>query len=161
MLGLQGRCYRRLPMHNGAMIPISRRAFILTGASLAALVLAHPLLAGERDTLSLEEFRALSARLTSVSPADLAPDAASRLLSGFLSLGRGPDLDHLADDPATSDDTLATDIVAAWYSGNYQMATGLASIDLPNALLWNALDFTKSPGVCGGAMGYWGDPPAS
>ena len=30
---------------------------------------------------------------------------------------------------------------------------------LNEALLWNALDFTKPPGSCGGETGYWADAP--
>ena len=36
---------------------------------------------------------------------------------------------------------------------------GLASIGLPSALLWDALDFTKPSGFCGGLTGYWGEAP--
>ncbi len=87
--------------------------------------------------------------------------AAGRLLDGFVSVGRGPDLAALAADPGTSVGTLADDIVAAWYSGLYNTSTGLATLDLPKALLWDALDFTKPPGLCGGATGYWADAPHS
>jgi len=52
---------------------------------------------------------------------------------------------------------LADDIVAAWYSGSYATRNGLASFGLASALLWRALDFTKSPGLCGRATGYWAD----
>ena len=76
-------------------------------------------------------------------------------------MGRGADLARLAADPGAKAGPLADDIVAAWYSGNYQTAAGLASISLANALLWDALDFTKPSGFCGGLTGYWADAPQS
>lgn len=140
---------------------ISRRRLIVGGACAASAAFALPLWAGVRDTITAEEFRALSARLTGASLTDLDPGVAGKLLDGLLSMGRGADLGRLAADPGASAGTLATDIVAAWYSGNYQTAAGLASIGYPNALLWDALDFTKPSGFCGGVTGYWGDPPQS
>jgi hypothetical protein len=74
-------------------------------------------------------------------------------------MGAAADLARLAADPGASAGTLATDIVAAWYSGLYEARDGLATISLPNALLWEALDFTKPAGFCGGRLGYWADAP--
>jgi hypothetical protein len=33
----------------------------------------------------------------------------------------------------------------------------LTYLDAP---VWSTLSFTKPPGVCGGAFGYWADAPA-
>jgi hypothetical protein len=142
-----------------SMPTISRRGLILGGVSAASLAFAFPLSTGARETITVEEFRALSARLTGASLSDLDAGAASKLLDGFLSLGRGPDLARLAADPGAKAGTLADEIVAAWYSGNYHTGTGLASIGLPSALLWDSLSFTKPSGFCGGLTGYWGDAP--
>jgi hypothetical protein len=76
-------------------------------------------------------------------------------------VGRGPDLALLAADPRASTGTVADAIVAAWYSGTYDTRAGLVALSLTNALLWNALDFTKPPGLCGGMTGYWADAPQS
>jgi hypothetical protein len=38
-------------------------------------------------------------------------------------------------------------------------AVGLAEFNLPDALVWNVLTFTKTPGLCGGPTGYWADAP--
>jgi hypothetical protein len=144
------------------MMPtISRRRLILGSASAATLAFAFPLRAGSGDTISAEQFRALSARLTGAKLGDLDMGAAAKLLAGFLSMGRGADLARLAADPGADAGTLAQDIVAAWYSGNYRTTAGLTSIGLPNALVWDALDFTKPPGFCGGLTGYWADAPRS
>ena len=78
--------------------------------------------------------------------------ASSRWGEGLISPASPPILELSAG-------SLAADIVAAWYSGNYHTATGLASIGLPGALLWDALNFTKPSGFCGGLTGYWGDAP--
>lgn len=140
------------------MPTFSRRTLILGSASAAVLALAFPPLAGGGESIGAEAFRALSSRLTGASLTDLDPAAAAKLLDGFLSMGRGEDLARLAADPGAKG-PLADDIVAAWYSGNYRTAAGLASIGLPNALLWDALNFTKPSGFCGGLTGYWGDAP--
>jgi hypothetical protein len=73
-------------------------------------------------------------------------------------MGRGADLARLAADPGLTGGMLTNDIVAAWYSGSYATRAGLAAIDLTKALVWNALDFTKPRGVCGGATGHWAEP---
>ena len=143
------------------MPTFSRRALILGGACALSAASAFPFFAGANETITVDEFRALSARLTGASLTDLNATAAAKLLDGFLSMERGADLARLAADPGARAGPLADDIVAAWYSGNYRTATGLASIGLPGALLWDALNFTKPSGFCGGLTGYWGDAPQS
>jgi hypothetical protein len=139
------------------MPPINRRDLLVVAAGAAALAVAPPLRAA--IGFDVDRFLSLSARLTGVSLADLDASAASSILAGFLSLGRGGELDSLAADPdATA--PLANDIVAAWYSGTYATGAGLASFGLTHALLWNALDYTKPPGLCGVRTGHWADPPA-
>ena len=143
------------------MPTFSRRALILGGACALSAASAFPFFAGANETITVDEFRALSARLTGASLTDLNATAAAKLLDGFLSMGRGADLARLAADPGARAGPLADDIVAAWYSGNYHTAAGLASIGLPSALLWDALNYTKPSGFCGGLTGYWGDAPQS
>ncbi len=139
------------------MPPINRRDLLVVTAGAAALAVAPPLRA--EAGFDVDQFLSLSARLTGVSLADLDASAASSILAGFLSLGRGGELSPLAAGPdATA--PLANDIVAAWYSGTYDTSAGLASFGLTHALLWNALDYTKPPGLCGGRTGYWAAPPA-
>jgi Membrane bound FAD containing D-sorbitol dehydrogenase len=130
----------------------------LGGGCAATLALAFPLPARTREVITVEQFRALSARLTGASPDALDVGAAAKLLDGFVSMGRGADLARLAADPGATG-PLADDIVAAWYSGTYHTRNGLASFSLAGALLWGALDFTKPPGFCGPATGYWADAP--
>lgn len=141
------------------MPTFSRRTLILGSASAAVLALAFPPFAGGGESISVEAFRSLSSKLTGASLTDLDPGAAAKLLAGFISMGRGADLARLFVDPGASTGTLASDIVAAWYSGLYEAPDGLATISLASALLWDALDFTKPPGFCGGLTGYWADAP--
>jgi hypothetical protein len=136
---------------------IARRSLIIGGASAATLTVV-PLPASAQDAITVDQFRALSARLTGVAVADLDATAAGKLLDGFISMGRERDLARLAADLGMSNGALANDIVAAWYSGSYATRAGAAAIDLTKALVWNALDFTKPRGVCGGATGYWAEP---
>jgi hypothetical protein len=136
---------------------IARRSLIIGGAS-AATVTVVPLAASAQDAITVDQFRALSARLTGVAVAKLDATAAGKLLAGFISMGHGGDLALLAADPGMTGGMLANDIVAAWYSGSYTTRAGEAASDLRYALVWNALDFTKPRGVCGGATGYWAEP---
>jgi hypothetical protein len=139
----------------------SRRSVILGGASVAALTVGFPLCSFAEGSLTVDQFRTLSARLIGAGLPALDATAAGKLLDGFISMGRGPDLVVLAADPGTSVGTLADDIVAAWYSGLYTTSAGVAKLDVTKALLWHALDFTKPPGLCGGPTGYWADAPHS
>jgi hypothetical protein len=137
---------------------IARRSLIIGGASAATLAVV-PLPAGAQDAITVDQFRALSARLTGVAVAKLDATAAGKLLAGFISLGRGDDLARLAAAPGMTGGAVGNDIVAAWYSGSYATRAGEAAIDLTKALLWNALDFTKPRGECARAANNWAEPP--
>ena len=137
------------------MHTISRRGMILGGAG-ATLALGFPFQSCARETIGLDEFLALSARLTGAPHLDAS--AAAKLLDGLLSTGHGAELAALIARGASSG-TLADEIVAAWFSGSYATSAGAAAFNLPDALLWRALDFTKPPGRCGGATGYWANEP--
>jgi hypothetical protein len=120
---------------------ISRRSVMLGGVSAAALAVAFPFCSAAEESITVEQFRNLSLRLTGAGLSDLDPTAAGKLLDGFKSIGRGADLVDLITSGA-----LANDIVAAWYSGAYQTAAGLAEFNLPDVLVWDILDYTKPPG---------------
>ena len=141
------------------MPPISRRSFALGGASAAILAAVFPHFAHAEAAVNVEQFRVLSARLTDLRSTELNAAAAAQLLDTLIGLGRGPDLARLAATSGMGAGTLADDIVAAWYSGSFDTASGPASFGLTHALLWHALDFTKPPGLCGNAPAYWAEPP--
>ena len=117
-----------------------------------ALAVAFPLRSAAEKSITVAQFRNLSLRVTGAGLSDLDPTTAAKLLDGFMSMGRGAELADLITSGATSG-ALANDIVAAWYSGAYQTAAGLAEFNLPDALVWDVLDYTKPPGLCGGAIG--------
>ena len=54
---------------------------------------------------------------------------------------------------------VSEDVVAAWYSGICDTDRGETLVAFTGALLWNALDYTKPFGSCGGETGYWAEPP--
>ena len=59
-------------------------------------------------------------------------------------------------------DQLASTIVAAFYSGQLIQGSQVQLVTYWDALVWQAVkSFTKPPGVCGGAFGYWADAPKS
>lgn len=110
-------------------------------------------------TVTVEQFLALSQKLTTVSGLD--PAVAKTLLGGFLATGHGPALAQLIAG-AGQDGPLANAIVAAWYSGVYASGAGTQAVaTYTDALLWNALSFTKPLGWCGGASGYWAQAPGT
>jgi len=110
-------------------------------------------------TVTVEQFLALSQKLTNISGLD--PAIAKTLLGGFLATGNGPALAQVIAG-AGQDGPLANAIVAAWYSGVYDSGAGRQAVaTYTDALLWNALSFTKPLGWCGGSTGYWAKAPGA
>jgi hypothetical protein len=74
----------------GRMMPaISRRSLILGGASAATTVaVGIRLPAGALETITVDQFRALSATLTGASVTELDATTVGKLLDGFISMGR-------------------------------------------------------------------------
>ena len=105
--------------------------------------------------VTLDQFLALSRRLTGAANLDAA--AGKTMLGALLSTGKGEALAKLA--AGKGDNDLAAAIVAAWYSGICADASGPVVATFDQALLWQALTFTKPFGECGGSTGYWSDPP--
>ncbi|MPZ38504.1 MAG: hypothetical protein GEU95_10610 [Rhizobiales bacterium] len=138
---------------------VTRRFVLVGGVSAAALAIAFSQSAGAQGRVTIDQFRAISARLTEKAISDLEPTMAGKLLDGIVSTGREPGLRLLLDNPQVTTGPLAEDIVAGWYSGIYYNQAGPQVGSFTGALVWNALDFTKPFGVCGGANGYWADAP--
>jgi hypothetical protein len=142
-------------------VPSTRRDLLLgvAAAISAAGTSGFPRELYADTTVTVERFLALSQTLTSASGLDAG--VAKTLLGGFLAAGNGPALAALiaGGDRAGP---LANAIVAAWYSGLYDSGTGKQAVAMfTDALLWNALAFTKPPGFCGGATGYWAQAPGT
>lgn len=56
-------------------------------------------------------------------------------------------------------ETIADDLVAAWYSGIVTNGKQKRLVLYTDAYVWSAMTFTKPMGVCGGVTGYWKDAP--
>jgi hypothetical protein len=138
------------------MIEATRREAI-AGALAAgvAAVLAPPVYGQAQVTVA--DFLKLSQNLTGA--AQLDPQIAATLLQGFVATDKGGALAALAAKPDSAEPALANAIVAAWYSGVYDSGKGQAVATYDQALVWDALTFTKPMGSCGGETGYWSQPP--
>lgn len=143
-------------------LPLQRRTWLAQGAAFlgapwALLLLQAPATAADHPVL-LEQLLALSRGWTGRVKLDEASGAA--LLAGLLAARDPPRLQReLADAARSPDSPLAATIIAAWYSGVLEVDGQARLLAYGDALLWQALDFTKPPGQCGGATGYWAAAP--
>ncbi|MFD1253220.1 Membrane bound FAD containing D-sorbitol dehydrogenase [Devosia equisanguinis] len=131
---------------------LTRRQVLAWGSGTAlGLVLAQGGFAAEE--VSLDEFMALSERLLGggASPSD---QYGADYLQHLLDEGLGADLAALAK--GGSDSTLESRIIGQWYTG---LAADDTVVTYTDALMWEALDYTKPMGWCGGETGYWADAP--
>ena len=141
---------------------MARRDFLagLAAAIAAAGAAGFPASLFAASSISVEQFTTLSKNLTQA--ASLDPDVARTLLGAFIATGHEADLAALVAHPASAasrNATFANSIVAAWYSGVCNTASGQTIATFDQALMWNAMTYTKPFGVCGGDTGYWSDPP--
>ena len=153
----------------------SRRDLILAavGTAIAAAgVAGFPATLFAQSAVTPEQFLALSEKLTATPNLDLG--IATTILGGFLATGQGEEIAKLVAEGYDPITPLPNAIVAAWYSGIYTtVPKGTGASDHPlrdrvqkvatfdQALVWNALTFTKPWGECGGETGYWSNPPQS
>lgn len=136
---------------------ITRRA-LLSAASVAPLLsLTHMPTRAFAADLDLEGFLAISQK--ALLKEELFEDVAAKILKAFAQIDRKDDLAALAE--GASDQALLNEIAAAWYSGISPDPEDLEVLTYNDALLWQAMDYTKPMAYCGGPMGYWADPPES
>jgi hypothetical protein len=141
------------------MTSLTRRELLLASATTAVAAAAgFPASASAQAPVMADEFLKLSERLTGSS--DLDASVAKMLLDGLLATGKGAELAALATGRDGSG-ALANAIVGSWYSGLYDTGSGPAVATFDQALVWNALTFTKPFAMCGGETGYWSEPPQS
>lgn len=136
-----------------------RRALLLTGLSVAALqwpIAARAKVATTQPTL--DDFLALSARLSGRDISSLSRDMGSAILDFLHQHGRLAQLSALFDDPSSNQE-LAREVLTAWYCGQLPMVSQTTVIGFSQALVFSAAPFLHAPGMCGGATGYWSDPP--
>ncbi|WP_437971153.1 sugar dehydrogenase complex small subunit [Sorangium sp. So ce260] len=162
------------------VVRIARRRFVLfLSALLAAAGLTRHVVRG-RAAAPLDRFLALSTLLTGVH--DLVRDHGQIYLDCLLAdRAQAAALEDLyaraglaGDAPArTLDDltaqgvfadrrlrALADEILLFWYTGEYDAAGGRALATYEGSLAWRSLPHATAPGTCGGAMGFWREPPA-
>ncbi len=80
------------------------------------------------------------------------------MLKAFEAVGKSDGIAALAD--GSEDKEMGNAIVAAWYSGVSPDPESGEVITYTDALMWQAMSFTKPMGYCGGETGYWAEPPA-
>ena len=127
---------------------LGRRAFI------AALGLVTPWFraAPHAQSFSLDDFLALSSRLTGYT--DLDPTVGAALLNNLLA---APDM---AARLARPDAALERDIIVAWYTGVQEVPGEARVVTHTGALQWRALGM-RAPGLCDGPFGTWAKPHRS
>jgi hypothetical protein len=141
---------------------VSRRDLLRNGASAASMLFAaglsvRPAIADPIP--SLDQFIALSNEVTGQPTLDSG--MGKSILDAFVAAGQGGEIATLLGDPAPERSQLmiANSVVAAWYSGLSPLPGARQVTGFNEALIWNALSYTKPWGSCGGEIGYWGEPP--
>ena len=136
----------------------------LAASGVAPLSLAQ-------DALPAAQFGALSQALAGYAFAD---DRAARAMLSALSAAVGPAnltrLARLASSTPASQlgpalktaklDATAETVVAALYSGTVNTPRGPRVISYDQALVWQALAWTKPNAFCGGETNYWSSAPS-
>lgn len=134
---------------------ITRRTLLSAVSAMSVLPLSQWPGRAFADGFDVDTFLKLSHKLTGKE--NLDDDVAAELLKAFTASGRQDDLAALAT--GASDDGLSNSIVASWYTGISPNPDDLQVVTYTDALIWDAMDYTKPMGFCGGGVGYWSDPP--
>lgn len=130
-----------------------RRTLLLSSLSLAILQWPITARAGnETQRLTLDDFRALSARLSGRPLASLDQGLATGILDFLRQEGKAGELQRLHDEHA-ADPQLVSEVLTAWYSGQVPTPPRATLVGFPQALIWGAAPFLHAPGTCGGATG--------
>jgi hypothetical protein len=147
------------------IMPVTRRNLLRNSALAASVLVAgvKPTTSGAgaaATSPSLDQFIAVSERVTGQSPLD--SNMGQNILKAFMAAGQGGDIATLLADPAPEHSQLkiANAIVAAWYSGLSPLPGARQVTGFDEAVVWDALSYTKPWGSCGGETGYWGEPPS-
>lgn len=134
---------------------LTRRQLLLWGSGTAvSLVLGHT--AWAQPSVDADSFIALSANLLERKPTALSKRLAASYLAVFQEDSH-TDLSRLVGGAQVS--ALEQQIIHDWYTGLHVNAEGETLVTYEEALMWEALDYTKPMGWCGGETGYWADAP--
>lgn len=145
------------PANPKASNTVTRRTLLSAVSAMSVLSLSQwPGRAFAAD-LDVDAFLALSQKLTQQD--DLSADSAADMLAAFSATGQAEDLAVLAEDE--NDEALANAVVASWYTGVSPDQDDLQMVTYTDALIWQAMDYTKPMAYCGGEVGYWADPPSA
>jgi len=136
---------------------LNRRAILRLGSG-TALFLAGNGFAWAAELFDSARFVQLSSKLLQMDADTLDGDLADGLLTGLRADGKEEALKALAD--GKPDLQLEQQVIAGWYSGVQETAAGENLIAYMDALMWDAMDYTKPQGWCGGETGYWALPPS-
>lgn len=140
----------------------SRRDLLRSSVSVSSVFFFGTQFSASAQTVTsptLDQFFALSQKLT--GHASLDNDMGRSILDAFISSGHAEELAKLiaVSTPESSKLKIADAVVAAWYSGLSPLPGARQVTGFNEALVWNAMSFTKPWGNCGGEMGYWSEPP--
>ena len=124
---------------------LGRRAFL----SLVAFVSPLARMTGIAQSFSLDDFLALSSRLTGHTNLDRA--AAGTFLKALASSPNAAKLSR-------PDAALEREIIAAWYTGAHDVAGERRLVTHTGALKWRVIGIPV-PGACAGRFGAWSQPP--
>ena len=149
---------------------MTRREMLRALAALATAGVVPQVLA--QGALSPAQFASLSKSVTGYAFADrrvaaavmsaLAAAIGAAQLSRLAQLASSTPSDRLA--PALQTAGLASaaeTVVAALYTGTVNTPRGARVISYDQALVWQALAWTKPNAFCGGETNYWAAPPST
>lgn len=142
---------------NPKPVTLTRRGLLSAVSAASLLSLTQIPTRVFAANLDVEGFLTLSQK--TLQKNDLFEDVAAPMFQAFADIGRKDDLTALAE--GAEDQALSNEIAAAWYSGISPDPDNLEVITYTDALMWQAMDYTKPMAYCGGPMGYWADPPES
>lgn len=134
---------------------ITRRGLLSAASALPVMALSQWPAKAFAAEFDVDAFLRLSEELTARD--QLSESIGTDFFKAFTATNRAEDLAELAD--GAEDRDLANSVVASWYSGVSPDPDDLKVVSYTDALMWDAMDFTKPQAVCGGEMGYWGSAP--
>ncbi|WP_164512344.1 sugar dehydrogenase complex small subunit [Oceaniglobus ichthyenteri] len=143
--------------NSGNSATITRRGLLSAVSGISVLSLTHLPGRAFAAGMDTEAFLALSENL--LNKESLYEDVGAKILKSFVAMGKEDEISALAD--GQSDEDLANDIVAAWYTGISPDPDDLQVVTYTDALIWQAMSYSKPMAFCGGGVGYWSEPPAA
>lgn len=136
-------------------VQLTRRGLLSAVSALSVLSLAQWPGRALAANLDADAFLAFSQKL--VGHDDLSRDIAAEMLKAFVATGQEDAVSALV--AGNEESEVADSIVVSWYTGESPDPDALEVLTYDEALIWEAMDYTKPMAFCGGGVGYWSDPP--